>query len=83
MASKGSGGVGFGRENPKSSTNQAQDVIREQRQQQLAATDLIAKLLRADTNPKRVAEEHVDSLTEEFFNISGAYLAMVSPRFLY
>lgn len=68
------GGRGFGESSGKHT--KAQDEIKKQRQQQLVATDLIAKLLRADNNPKRVAEEHVDSLTEEFFQIGGAYLSM-------
>jgi hypothetical protein len=58
-----------------------QDTIREARQQQIHATDLLARLLQAP-DAKAIAAEHVDSLTEEFFIMSSTYLDMVRAQFL-
>ena len=64
---------------PAASTGGKKDLqgdIKAARTLQLQASDLLAKLLQAPA-PKGVAQEHADSLTEEFFHIGGAYLAMV------
>jgi len=53
-----------------------QDEVRQQRQQQIAATDLLAKLLQAEGDAKAVATEYIDSLTEEFFFIGSGYLQL-------
>lgn len=57
-----------------------QDELRAQRADQLAATDMLAKLVSAGAeSPPRaaaVAAEYVDSLTEEFFQASSAYMAL-------
>ena len=53
-----------------------QDKVQQQHQVQLAATDLIAKLIQAGDSATEVAQEHVNSLTEEFFHIGGAFLKM-------
>jgi hypothetical protein len=57
-----------------------QDELRAQRADQLAATDMLAKLVSAGAeSPARAAEvaaEYVDSLTEEFFQASSAYMAL-------
>eukprot|EP01018_Ginkgo_biloba_P008445 Gb_30721 [translate_table: standard] len=39
------------------------------------STELMAELLKSD-NPQRVAQVHVDSLTEEFFSISSTFMEM-------
>lgn len=56
-----------------------QDTIKEARQQQIQATDLLARLLQAP-DAKAIAAEHVDSLTEEFFIMSSTYLDMVRAQ---
>lgn len=56
-----------------------QDTIREARNQQIQATDLLARLLQAP-DAKAIAAEHVDSLTEEFFIMSSTYLDMVRAQ---
>lgn len=50
------------------------------RTQQIAATDLLARLLQAP-DAKAVAAEHTDSLTEEFFMMSSTYLDMVRHHY--
>lgn len=50
--------------------------IKGAREQQLAATDLLAKLLQAP-DPKAVAQQHLGSLTEQFFQIASTYMTMV------
>lgn len=56
-----------------------QDAITKSRTEQLAATDLLARLLQAP-QADAVAAEHIDSLTEEFFMMSSTYLEMVRAR---
>lgn len=69
--SKGSGGGrGFGGD------SRLQDEIRARRVAQITATDMLAKLLQAGEGAAAVAEEYVDSLTEEFFQMSSAYMQM-------
>ena len=57
-------------------SHRLQDTIRESRQQQLAATDMLAKLLQEEA-PQAVAEKYIDSLDEQFFWTANTYLAMV------
>jgi hypothetical protein len=53
-----------------------QDTIREQRTKQIAATDLLAKLVSAETSAKAVAQQHIDSLSEEFFHVAAAFVQL-------
>lgn len=54
----------------------AQDTIREMKQQQLNATDMMATLLNAP-DVQHTARAYVDSLDEQFFWSANAYMAMV------
>lgn len=65
------GGRGFGKE-----SSRLQDEVKHQRQQQLAATDVLARLMQAGDGAHAVAESLVDSLTEEFFHMGSAYLKL-------
>ncbi len=69
-------GRGFGKD------YRVQDEIRLQRQVSLAATDVLAKLLQAQSEGRAaaLAAEYVDSLNEEFFQIGGAYLQMAKKE---
>ena len=53
-----------------------QKAISEQRKQQVEATELLSKLVSAGDRAHQVAEEHVDSLTQGFFDAAAAYLTM-------
>lgn len=50
--------------------------MKKARSQQIAATDLLATLLQAP-DIRSTVQEHMSSITEEFFTISGTYLEMV------
>ncbi|KAK9841991.1 hypothetical protein WJX81_002995 [Elliptochloris bilobata] len=60
-------------------TRQRQDLVREARNMQMDATKLLALLLEAP-NAQRAAEEHVGSLTEQFFAIASTYLTMAKKE---
>jgi hypothetical protein len=68
-------GQGFGK-TANENRDKYQDEILNQRSITLAATDILARLLHAEDDALEVATEYSDSLTEEFFHISGAYLSM-------
>lgn len=72
----GESGRGFGKD------YRIQDEVRLQRQVTLAATDVLARLLQAQAQggAAAVAEEYVDSLNEEFFQIGGVYLEMAKKE---
>ena len=81
--------TGFGRsgDNNKNSNNgsntyKLQDEIRAQRTAAITSTDLLAKLLsaQAQDNAKEIAQEYVDSINEEFMQISSGYLAMAKKE---
>ena len=68
--SSGSNGNGSGgRKGGSSSVQKSRDT-------QIQATELLAKLLEA-TDPKAVAQQHLGSLDEQFFQIGSAYMQMV------
>lgn len=71
------GGSGGGSDINPSHRNM--EVIRESREQQLAATDMLAKLLQA-ADPAAVAQQYVSSLDEAFFWSANTYLAMVGGQ---
>lgn len=54
-------------------------MIREQRQSQLTATDLIAKLLQS-SQPAVVAEEHLEQLDQQFFGVANMFLRMAEQE---
>jgi hypothetical protein len=74
---KKGGGGSSGDSGPASETHRLQDTIRDSRQQQLVATDMLAKLLQAE-DAQQVASQFTDSLDEQFFWTTNTYLAMVS-----
>lgn len=53
-----------------------QDKVKEQRQTQVAATELLSKLLQAGDGALEVAQAYVANLNEEFFHIGSVYMAM-------
>ena len=61
---------------PASEAHRLQDAIRESRQQQLVAADMLAKLLQAE-DPQEVAQQYTDSLDEQFFWQANTFLSMV------
>ena len=79
-ASGGGGNVAPGSSSPPPQ-HQLQDTIRESRQQQLAATDLLAKLLQSE-DPRAVAAEWVGSLDEQvcWWGVEGGWGAGAGTR---
>lgn len=75
----GDGSRGGSDDGTPSSAHRMQDTIKESRQQQLAATDLLAKLLQTD-DPAEVAVAYVDSLDEQFFWTANTYLTMAKKE---
>ena len=75
-SSSDTSGRGFGK------NYELQDEIRQQRQVAVGATEILAKLLQAQSENKtvEVATDYVESLTEEFFHIGGAYLGMAKKE---
>ncbi|KAL2641943.1 hypothetical protein R1flu_009530 [Riccia fluitans] len=55
------------------------DTVAKARKFQLEATELLAELLKAD-DVKSTAEEHVDSLSEDFFIIASTYLDLAKKE---
>jgi hypothetical protein len=56
------------------------DEIKAQRVAQITATDMLAKLLQAGDAAGAVADDYVDSLTEEFFQIGSAYMQLADKE---
>ncbi|EFN59086.1 hypothetical protein CHLNCDRAFT_49925 [Chlorella variabilis] len=64
---------------PASEAHRLQDAIRESRQQQLVAADMLAKLLQAE-DPQEVAQQYTDSLDEQFFWQANTFLSMAKKE---
>lgn len=67
----------------KEGSRQRQDKIREARTAQLSAADLLAKLLQAPASgatATAVAEEHLSSLDEQFFQLGSTFLMMAEKE---
>ncbi len=75
-AAKGKSG-GSGSSSGSSSASQRDSQIKQARETQMQATDLLAKLLQAQ-DPRAVAQQNLGSLTEQFFQIASTYLQMVN-----
>jgi hypothetical protein len=71
---------GFGGANEPGPEYALQDKVKEQRLSQVAATELLSKLLQAGDGALAVAQAYVNNLNEEFFHIGSVYMEMAKKE---